>query len=170
MQVGMGVIYIIRHITTKTLFEEIKRTGFICPAGSGKSVAPEKEYVAFETYKKNKAFYKAIYKGKSSGLYESLQKNELIGLLIDEKELFKNGFKVVNVTALHPEQYKRVINEETFTTKWENYVTDEARGLWIEKGIDDGEFLSEEEFNNIGEYVFVQGCIPVNYIKVVEEW
>jgi hypothetical protein len=30
--------------------------------------------------------------------------------------------------------------------------------------------LSREEFNNIGEYVFVKGCIPVKYIKVVEEW
>jgi hypothetical protein len=164
-----GVIDIIRHITTKTLFEKIKKTGYICPAGSGVSVAPEKDYVAFETYKENKAFYKAIYNGKSSSNY-NLQKNDLVGLWIDKEELVNDGFCVIEATALYEGQHTRVIDGKKFTTKWENYTSVQGREILEKMEINPEDLLSREEFNNIGEYVFVQGCIPVKYIKDVEEW
>lgn len=151
-------IYIIRHITTKSLFEKIKQSGYITPAGSGsgRSAAPEINYIAFETYKGNKAFYEAIYNGKKSVLFEELQKSDLVGLILDENELADSGYKIVFATSKYPEQYTIIINGETFTTKWENYPAS-IHGVLT-------------QFDNIGEYVFIEGRIPVHFIKEVEEW
>ncbi|PEL97814.1 hypothetical protein CN602_23365 [Bacillus cereus] len=150
----------IRHITTKNLFEKMKKTGYIIPAGNGVSVAPEKEYVAFEQYKGNKSFYKAIYEGKKSNPYyveyKNLKLEDLVGLMVEEKELENEGIEIVYATSEYPEQYTKEIDGRKFTTKWENYIASL------------GGILSNEDYENIGEYVFVKGSIPIKYVKQVE--
>ncbi|QUW27445.1 hypothetical protein J8Y16_04785 [Bacillus cereus] len=87
-----------------------------------------------------------------------MKENDLVGLLIDENELIKDGYKVVYATAAYKEQYNIIIDGKKFTTKWENYLSS-LHGI-----------ISEDDFNDIGEYIFIEGCIPIKYVNSYEEW
>ncbi|MCA1047051.1 hypothetical protein [Bacillus toyonensis] len=149
-----GDFEMIRHITTLKNYEKIRSTGYLAPRGDGFSCAPEKEYIAFESYSESKAFYKAIFNGKKSK--HPLNKIEdLVGLIFDKEHLRSKGYEVIDSIS-EQDKTRVVIAGEKFTTKWENVT------------MRDCEVISRDEFNSIGEYVFVKGKIPMELLVKVE--
>lgn len=145
---------LIRHITTKKHLKRIYELGFLMPKGDGISVAPEEDFIAFESYSSSKAFYKAIYNGKK-GKHPGLKINELVGIILDKNILIEEGYQIVD--SISPDELTRIeINGQKFTTKWENETMLHCN------------ILEQDEFNNIGEYVFVKGNIPTNLIVHIE--
>ncbi|MDZ4614860.1 hypothetical protein ORM66_20670 [Bacillus cereus] len=144
----------IRHITTLKNYGKIKDKEYLLPRGDGNSVAPEKDYIAFESHSESKAFYKAILSGKE-GKHPDAKIEDLVGLIFDEEQLKLQGFEVIN--SISKEEKTRIeIAEKKFTTKWEN-VTMRDCGV-----------ISGDEFSSIGEYVFVKGKIPIEFLVKIE--
>lgn len=145
----------IRHITTKATFEKIIKDGFIYPSKENLgSSAPEKEYVAFETYNGNKVFYKAFYNTNrcNSYRYPNLSEEDLIGLILDENKLKNEHYEII-FSPVGTETY--LDNGKKFTTKFENSICP---------------FITKEEYIEIGEYVFIRGRIPIRFIEEIEKW
>lgn len=141
----------IRHITTETAYNKIKTLGYIVPQGDGNETTPEKGYSSFELYRKNNNFCKAYYLGNIDR-YKNLEK--LIILYLDENQLIKAGFDVIITDDTL--RYRQTKNGKEFCTKKEN-------DLFVM-----GNQITQQEYDEIGNYVFVKGNIPISFINYLE--
>lgn len=141
----------IRHITSLENYNKIKEQGIIKPSARVRESSTSKREhgaVSFEIFENNNIFVEWIKEEKQHS--KGWGSGPLIGIFIKIEELKNNGFRV-HITDLSTETSRR---ESLYTTKHENMT----RALHND---------TVEDYNQIGEYVHVEGGIPIKYIKKV---
>lgn len=134
----------IRHLTSEDSYNSIIKDGIIKPR---EKEGRDKGVVSFETFKGNNNFVEVFKNGKKfSG-------GQLVGIFIDEKKLQNENFKlyVADSSSVYSRQNSK------YTTKYENIT----------------KFSGEEtnpSYISIGEYIHVEGEIPIKYIERIERY
>lgn len=133
----------IRHLTSKFNYENIIKDGIIKPRGKR-----DRDFgvVSFEKFNENNILVNIIREEKYLEGEE-----QVVAILIDDKELIKEGFNVYYTDS------SSIINRQKskYTTKYENIIRFGGNEL-------------NNDYINIGEYVHVEGEISIRFIKNVE--
>ena len=133
----------IRHLTSKSNYESIIKDGVIKPR---KKKDRDFGVVSFEKLNENNILVNIIREEKN------LKKEEqVVAILIDDEELIKEGFNVYYTDS------SLIANRQgsRYTTKYENITRFGGNEL-------------NADYINIGEYVHVEGEIPISFIKDVK--
>lgn len=156
----------IRHITTKSRYKEIKRTGYIKDRYTltGKSINEvENGFISFEDYKGNDNFVYFIFEQKFSGNYEKFKKrnDKMVAIYIDEEKLKQDKISFYKTNVKDTESFK----DNGFFTKLECIFSFIESGVQISE-----EDLENDIFKSLGDYVFVESPLSVSYIDCVREF
>ncbi|WP_346896556.1 hypothetical protein [Clostridium sp. UBA7503] len=131
----------IRHLTTMYAYEKVLQDGVI---KARRKNGREKDVISFETFNNNDVLVSIFLKEKGKNI---------IAIYLDENRLENDGFIVykTNSSDLKSRQ------ESKYTTKYENIVRYKGD-------------KADKDYRSIGEYVHVQGDIPVKYIEYIKEY
>ena len=129
----------LRYITFSNYFIDFKRDGYLSvPGAEGKAAG----HLAFEKDWPGDAYFKAVYIAKNAMPGLSLSPNDLIALIFDEHDLLIKGYQI-----------------------------DDSSDLGDKSGIlsmvSRGE-LTTEEYDQIGDIVYIHDHIPLAYMKNVD--
>ena len=131
----------IRHLTSKSAFLSIINDGVIKVR---QKEGRDNGVVSFEKLNKNDVFVDIFRDGK----IDLGKDNVVVGILVDEEKLKNENFTVYYTDSRTEDSRKR----SKYTTKYENitrYNNDET----------------SENYIKIGEYIHVEGEIPIKYIE-----
>lgn len=131
----------IRHLTTKANYNNIISDKVI---RTRKKDGRDRGVISFEKYNENDVFVEIFRDGKEV-------KDKVVGIFIDDEELDKAGFNIyyTDSSSLKSRQ------DSKYTTKYEN-VTRFSKGEL------------DENYIKIGEYVHIEGEIPIRFIKKIQ--
>lgn len=135
----------IRHITFSSYFMEIKKDGFLRPSNIQLPDQTGENLVAFEKNWQSDAYFKAIFISKLSTPGFTFSSTDLIALLFDEHELLIKGYQVNEGLDSDNSQYRSQIKSMVSRNE-----------------------LSEEEYKQIGNFIYINDVIPLDYLVDVD--
>ncbi|CEO27951.1 hypothetical protein [Paraclostridium sordellii] len=138
----------IRHITSEDNYNQIIECGYLTFVDKGYNrTRRERNTVSFEVYSNNNNFI-----GIASNRPEYKDK-KLVAIYIDENKLIEGGFKVHFTSSITYEERTK----NGYTSKYENIIYFGAN--------ENNRFYQE-----IGEYVHIEGNIPISYFEKIERF
>jgi hypothetical protein len=137
--------FMIRHITSNENLIKIKKDGLIKPGGDGMFPPADKGYVSFEKSWKSDAMFKVLSILKGSGPFSPFSPGQLTAILFDEEQLLLKGYQIIDSES-----------EVDLTDKKD-----------LEDMVKKGE-LSDKEYGEIGNFVFLDGNVSLDYMIGVD--
>ncbi len=133
----------IRHLTSESNYNSIIQDKVI---RKREKEGRDKETVSFEKVNENNVFVHIYRNGKMIKDGE-----KVVGIIMDDQELIKVGFNIYYTDSSSINSRQR----SKYTTKYENVTYYAGNEL-------------NEDYIKIGEYVHVEGDIPIRFIKEIE--
>lgn len=133
----------IRHLTSESNYKSIKKDAII---KARKKSDRDCGVISFEKLNGNDVLVEIFREEKN---FKSGEK--VVAIIIDDEELVREGFNVyyTDSSSINSRQSSQ------YTTKYENITR-----FWGDE--------SNKDYVSIGEYVHVEGDIPIKFIKIVE--
>ncbi len=137
----------IRHITFSSLFVEMKKDGYLKPFTGMQFTTNtiQDKYVVFEKDWIGDAYFKAMFIAKKAAPGISFSPNDMIALIFDEHDLLIKGYQ---------------INEVSESNEF-------SRRSELESMLSRGD-ISEKEYKEIGDLLYIKGEIPLDYLVNVD--
>ncbi|MDF9495168.1 hypothetical protein P5772_22100 [Bacillus cereus] len=136
---------ILRHVTSKQNLSSILEDGYLKPTSNpGK---PDHECVSFEIYNGSVALIKCLLEQKS------LKEDEIISLFFDGNMMTEEGLPPVR--NVHASAYSKS-ELQVYIPKVVNHP--DVGPMKV------GGLLTQDEYDSIGDYRFVQGNVPLKYL------